>query len=166
MAFKSTSYLRSLFGRLRGSATYATSTTQELKASAPTSDYGHARPSSKLKLPMRGDFVPVYVALGMICFSVSLGLHAATQQLKYSPSVRVNKKTRETIPEVYLPDKVNDEAVNFIKKSFFRKVAHVQASESGLQYVPDSIRKDVYANQPRVETLKHVGIEPTPPPLH
>jgi len=56
---------------------------------------------------------------------------------------------------------VVDEADKFIKKSFFRKVAHVQEFDhNGLQYLPDPSRKDVFAQKPRAETLKDVGIDP------
>ncbi|XP_057995923.1 uncharacterized protein LOC131175501 [Hevea brasiliensis] len=111
-----------------------------------------------------GEFVPVYVALGMIFLSTTLGLHTAKQQLMYSPSVRVKKKLRETIPEVVYSDKVVDEANKFIEKSFFRKAARVQEFESGLQYIPDPIRKDIYAHSPRAETLKSIGIDPSTQP--
>lgn len=75
---------------------------------------------------IRGDFVPVYVALGMIMLSMSFGLNCAKQQLLYAPNVFVSKKKRETFPEVNDPDYVVDEADKFITKSFFRRIAHVQ----------------------------------------
>ncbi|EEE52217.1 hypothetical protein OsJ_34122 [Oryza sativa Japonica Group] len=43
-----------------------------------------------------GDYVPVYVAMGMIAVSVSLGLATARQQLAHAPNVRLDKKKRET----------------------------------------------------------------------
>ncbi|KAJ0053089.1 hypothetical protein Pint_01308 [Pistacia integerrima] len=166
MAFRSMSYLRSMMRGIRGSnsATYATSTTPKLKAYAPTADYGHFQEHqqrSKTKA-IRGDFVPVYVAIGMIVLSTTLGLHTVMQQLRYSPGVRVKKKERETLPEVFLPDKVVDEADKFKKKSFFRKVAHVQEFEYGDHSISDPIRKDAFAHKPRAETLKSVGVDPTP----
>lgn len=143
---------------IRGSssATYATSTTPTMKAYSPTANYGHLQDHQRSKTTaLRGDFVPVFVAIGMIAISVSLGLHTAKQQLMYSPGVRVKKKERETLPEVYLPDKVVDEADKLAKKSFFRKVAHVQEFEHG-----NPIRKDAFAHKPRAETLKSVGVDP------
>jgi len=149
--------------RLRGTATYATSTPPKLKSYAETADqFGHQyHQESKHGKKVRGDFVPVYVAIGMITVAISLGLYTAKQQVLYAPNVRVRKKTRETVPEVVDPDKVVDEADKFIKKSFFRKVAHVQEFDhNGLQYLPDPFRKDVFAQEPRAETLKDVGIDP------
>ncbi|XP_050226136.1 uncharacterized protein LOC126675526 [Mercurialis annua] len=151
--------LRSMVSRLRSqAATYATSTTPKLKPYAPTADFGHHK---EIKHPKKADYVPVYVAIGMIALSVSLGLFTAKQQIMYSPGVRVKKKTRETLPEVEDPDKVIDEADRFLKKSFFRKVAHIQEFDNGLEYLPDpNIRRDVLAHRPRAETLKSVGIDP------
>ncbi|KAF2311601.1 hypothetical protein GH714_025185 [Hevea brasiliensis] len=119
---------------------------------------------SKSKAQVMGEFVPVYVALGMIFLSTTLGLHTAKQQLMYSPSVRLKKKLRETIPEVVYPYKVVDEANKFIEKLFFRKAARVQEFESGLKYTPDPIRKDIYAQSPRAETVKSIGMDPSTQP--
>ncbi|KAL3570049.1 hypothetical protein D5086_027298 [Populus alba] len=156
-------YWKSMASRLRGTATYATSTPPKLKSYAETADqFGHQyHQESKHSKKVRGDFVPVYVAIGMITVSISLGLYTAKQQVLCAPNVRVRKKTRETVPEVVDPDKVVDEADKFIRKSFFRKVAHVQEFDhNGLQYLPDPSRKDVFAQKPRAETLKDVGIDP------
>ncbi|XP_011003526.1 PREDICTED: uncharacterized protein LOC105110245 [Populus euphratica] len=163
MAFRSMGYWKSITSRLSGTATYATSTPPKLKSYAPTADqFGHHyHQESKHGKKVRGDFVPVYVAIGMIAVSISLGLYTAKQQVLYAPNVRVRKKTRETIPEVVDPDKVVDEADKFIKKSFFRKVAHVQEFDhNGLEYLPDPVRKEVFAHKPRAETLKDVGVDP------
>uniref|UniRef100_A0A6M2EKE7 NFU1 iron-sulfur cluster protein n=1 Tax=Populus davidiana TaxID=266767 RepID=A0A6M2EKE7_9ROSI len=163
MAFRSMGYWKSIASRLSGTATYATSTPPKLKSYAPTADqFGHRyQQESKHGKKVRGDFVPVYVALGMIAVSISLGLYTAKQQVLYAPNVRVRKKTRETIPEVVDPDKVVEEADKFIKKSFFRKVAHVQEFDhNGLEYLPGPVRKDVFAHRPRAETLKDVGVDP------
>ncbi|KAG0489428.1 hypothetical protein HPP92_008239 [Vanilla planifolia] len=73
-----------------------------------------------------GDFVPVYVSLGLIMLSFSLGSYTAWEHLAYSPSVRLNKKRRESLPEVEDPESVANEANRFVKKSIFRKVAHLQ----------------------------------------
>ena len=98
--------------------------------------------------------MPVYVSIGMIALSISLGLYTAKHQVLYAPNVRVRKKARETIPEVVDPDKVVEEADKFIKKSFFRKVAHVQELDhNGLKYLPE----------PRAETLREVGVDPKLP---
>ncbi|KAL3575561.1 hypothetical protein D5086_023662 [Populus alba] len=156
-------YWKSIASRLSGTATYATSTPPKLKSYLPTADqFGHHyHQESKHGKKVRGDFVPVYVAIGMIAVSISLGLYTAKQQVLYAPNVRVRKKTRETIPEVVDPDKVVEEADKFIKKSFFRKVAHVQEFDhNGLEYLPDPVRKDVFAHKPRAETLKDVGVDP------
>lgn len=93
---------------------------------------------------MKGDFVPVYVALGLIALSVGFGFQTAMHQLKRAPNVSVKKSRRETIPEVTEPEEVVDEADKFIKKSFFRKVAHVQEFDHQ-SVIPDPIRGDALA---------------------
>ncbi|XVE56479.1 hypothetical protein DITRI_Ditri04bG0013500 [Diplodiscus trichospermus] len=160
MAFRSIRYLKELANGFRGGkATYATSTPPKMKAYAPTAaDFGHAQDAKPPK-KVKGEFVPVYVAIGMIVLSTTLGLHTALQQLKNSPQVRVNKKRRETLPEVEEPDRVLDEADRFMKQSFFRKVAHVQENDEDYG-VDDSMRADIFAHQPRAETLKSAGVDP------
>lgn len=97
---------------------------------------------------------------GLIILQISLGLASTKQQLLKAPNVRVKKKSRETIPEVVVPDKVVDEGKKFVEKSFYRKAAHVQEFEIGIQYMPNPICNDVYAHPLKAETLKSVGIEP------
>lgn len=146
-------------------STYTTSTVPKIKAYAPSAagDYGYANHQYQQRhgKSAKGDFIPVYVAIGMIALSTGLGLHTAWQQLRNSPTVRVKKQRRETLPEVVEPDHVVEEADKYVKKSFFRKVAHVQdQSYPDKTIIPDPIRRDAYAYQPRVETLKSVGVDP------
>lgn len=152
-----------MVNRLRGCATYGTSTSPKMRAYVSATGYGHTlvEEQSKSKVKVKGGFVPVYVALGMILLQASLALHIAKQHLMYSPSVRVKKKLRETMPEVDYPDKVVDDAYKFTGNSFFRKAAHIHEFESGFQSTPDPIRKDVYAHTPQAVTLKSVGIDPS-----
>ncbi|GJN04703.1 hypothetical protein PR202_ga22271 [Eleusine coracana subsp. coracana] len=107
---------------------------------------------------MRGDYVPVYVALGLIVMSVSLGLGTARQQLAHAPNVRVDKKKRaRTVPEVAAPDLALDEAERFVGNSLFRKVAHVQDDRSlAAGGVADPV-KDYPVR--KAVTLKDVGVE-------
>lgn len=123
-----------------------------------TANPGHHDTGPRMKL--KGEYVPVYVALGLILVSLSFGVHTAKQQLMHSPTVRVKKSRRETVPEVTDPDRVAEESENFLSRGFFRRVAHVQDTNTGEHEVPDPIRKDVYAHRPRVETLKSVGVDP------
>lgn len=150
-------YLKQLANGLRGKATYATSTPPKLKSYSPTANnFGY---DSKPPKKIRGDFVPIYVAIGMIALSTILGLHTVTQQLKNNPQVRVNKKRRESVAEVEEPDRVLNEADKFMKQSFFRKVAHVQ--ENDVDYaVDDPTRGDIFVQQSRSETLQSVGVNP------
>ncbi|KAK7399301.1 hypothetical protein VNO78_10482 [Psophocarpus tetragonolobus] len=141
---------RVVSGKLRngfygGKAEYTSSTAAKLKA------YGGEY--------VKRDFVPIYVAIGMIALSTGLGLHTAWQELRNSPAVSVRKKRRETVAEVVDPEQVAEEADNYVKKSFFRKVAHVQE-----RTYPDhnSIREDAYACPPRLHTLKSVGVHVPP----
>ncbi|XP_027192030.1 uncharacterized protein [Cicer arietinum] len=150
---------------IRGKAAYTTSTLPKMKAYATPSDYGYIhrqqqrKPSSK---SAKQDFVPIYVAVGMIALATMLGLHTAWQQLRNSPTVRVKKQRRETLPEVVEPEHVMEESDKFLKNSFFRKIAHVQErSYPDHNQIPSPIHKDAFAYQPRVETLKSVGVDPS-----
>lgn len=92
----------------------------------------------------KGDYVPVYVALGLIALSVSLGLSTARQQLAHAPNVWVNKKKREAVPEVADPDVALDDAERFVGGSLFRKVAHVQDDRSLRAGVADPVSDYTY----------------------
>ncbi|XP_015955762.1 uncharacterized protein LOC107480139 [Arachis duranensis] len=161
MAFRPT--MGQWIALLRGAsgAAYSTrSTVPKMKAHAPSADYGYIHKQQHRKT-LKGEFVPVYVAIGMIALSTGLGLHTAWQQLRNSPTVRVKKQRRETLPEVVEPEHVAEESDHFFKSSFFRKVAHVQdRSYPDKELIPDSIRRDAYAYKPRIETLKSVGVDP------
>jgi hypothetical protein len=158
------SYLKRMVSGLgAGSATYATSSSPKLKAYTPAADYAQLLHHHHQPKPVKGDFVPVCVAIGMIALSVGLGLHTATHHLARNPTVFVSKKRRETFPEVVEPEHVAEQADQFIRKSVFRKVAHVQQEFNNpeKQLIPDPIRtKDAYVHRPRIETLKSVGVEP------
>ncbi|KAA8542039.1 hypothetical protein F0562_023191 [Nyssa sinensis] len=125
MAFRTATYWKLMLSRLRGSSTFSTSTSPKMKAYAPrTADFGHVQDTKPRRV--KGDFVPVYVVAGMIMLSTTLGLYTATHELKHAPNVHLRKSRRETLPELEDPNHVLDEADKFIKKSFFRKVAHVR----------------------------------------
>ncbi|KAK1319260.1 hypothetical protein QJS10_CPB04g00065 [Acorus calamus] len=109
---------------------------------------------------MRGEFVPVYVVLGMIVVAVSIGAHTAKQHLVHSPGVYVSKKKRESVPEVDDPDRVADEADKFVTKSFLRKVAHIQDFDAIRAGLSDPTRADPFAHPRTVESLKSVGLDP------
>ncbi|XP_024012413.1 uncharacterized protein LOC18017764 [Eutrema salsugineum] len=154
MAVRSTGHLKSMVQRLR------TYTTPKSKAYATAAaEYGGQRPATTTSAATKGDFVPVYVSIGMISLSVSFGLYTAYLHLHENPSVRVNKKTRETVPEVEDPDRVLNEAERLANRSWFRKVAHVQEFDKH-DVIPDPIRKDEFAHKPRAVTLKDVGVDP------
>uniref|UniRef100_A0ACD5ZCC4 Uncharacterized protein n=1 Tax=Avena sativa TaxID=4498 RepID=A0ACD5ZCC4_AVESA len=117
---------------------------------------------AKAKKPV-GDYVPLYVALGMIGLSVTLGLHTARQQLAHAPNVRLDKRKRETVAEVADPDLALDDAERFVGSSVFRKVAHVQDDRSLTAGVADPV-----ADYPvrKAVTLKDVGVDPPGIPGH
>ncbi|KAM7273007.1 hypothetical protein ACFE04_027671 [Oxalis oulophora] len=160
MALRSVGNLRAtLTNRLRGTTPFTTATTPKQRPYTPTADeFGHR--GSRKVVPTKGDYVPIYVALGLIAMSVSFGAFTAWHQFKHAPNVHLKKKRRETVPEVYDPDKVVAEADQFLKKSFFRKIAHVQEFDNGLHTLPDKITKDVFVREPKAVTLKEVGINP------
>ncbi|CAM0907187.1 unnamed protein product [Alopecurus aequalis] len=111
---------------------------------------------ARAKKPV-GDYVPVYVALGMIGLAVTLGLHTARQQLAHAPNVRLDKRKRETVPEVADPDLALDDAERFVGSSVFRKVAHVQDDRSLTASVADPVTDHPVR---KAVTLKDVGVAP------
>ncbi|XP_019188781.1 PREDICTED: uncharacterized protein LOC109183018 [Ipomoea nil] len=143
-------FLKALATRLKGNSSSSAS-----YATAATDPHGHAKSGSSV---LKGEFFPVYVAVGMIALSAGFGIHTARHQLSRSPNVYVKKSRRETVPEVEEPEQVVEDADNFINKSFFRKVAHVQDSDRQ-EVMSDPIRGDVFVRKPKAETLKSVGVE-------
>ncbi|XXG78229.1 hypothetical protein AAC387_Pa08g2214 [Persea americana] len=73
--------------------------------------------------------VPVYMTAIMVVIVFAIAGHTAKQQMVHAPSVHFNKKRRETMPEVELPDSVASNGQKFISKSFLRKVAHLKDRE-------------------------------------
>lgn len=78
------------------------------------------------RLALKAEYTPVYVVFGMVFVAVCIGAHTAKQQLLHAPSVQVNKRRREVVPEVDHPDDVVGCSDKFINKSFLRKVGHIQ----------------------------------------
>lgn len=70
----------------------------------------------------------MYIVCGMVGVALMFASHTAYQQLARSPTVHVNKKRRESLPEVYDPDRTIDSADKFINGSFFRKITNIQES--------------------------------------
>lgn len=101
---------------------FTTSTAPKMKAFAPTANNFLGRELASKPI---GEFVPVYVALGLITLSASFGLYTANHELRYAPNVLVSKKRRETVPEVEDPDWAAEEGDRFRRKSFFRNVSHL-----------------------------------------
>ncbi|XP_042392097.1 uncharacterized protein LOC121983208 [Zingiber officinale] len=106
----------------------------------------------------KAEFVPVYVALGLILTSTSLGLHIAMQQLRHAPNVLVRKNKRETLPEVVDPDWAADKAERFISSSIFRRVAQLQDFDAVRAGISDPTRET--NAKKHVVTLKTVGVDP------
>ena len=161
MVFRTPSCLKSVVSRLGGksSNTFATLTTPKTKAYAPALELGLLQGATKPHPVSRtGDFVPVFVAVGMMVMSATLGLYTGLHQLSRAPNVFVRKSRRETVAEVVEPDHVVEDADKFIKKSFFRKVAHIQSPPDPL--VPIHQPYEILTRPPRAETLKSVGVDP------
>ncbi|CAN0890497.1 hypothetical protein LINGRAHAP2_LOCUS16464 [Linum grandiflorum] len=159
-AFRSTGLWRSAVNSLRGNKanTYATSTIPKMKPYTPAADVKDSTGSRWW--PPRRDYVPIYVVLGFIAMSTTMGVYTLTHQIRHNPAVRVKKKERETMPEVVEPEKVEGQSKKFLDNSWFRKVAHVQEFKSGIHDLPDSNTGDVYAQPSRAESLKSVGVDP------
>ena len=95
--------------------------------------------AARVKARLVGDYVPVYVSLGMIALAATMGLHTARHQLANAPNVRLDKRRRETVAEVADPDLVLHDADRFLTGSVFRKVAHVQDDRSLTAGVADPV---------------------------
>jgi len=148
----------------RAAAALRTAALQGYRRSASTTAAAHADGgAAKAKAKPVGDYVPVYVMLGMIGVSVTLGLHTARQQLAHAPNVRLDKRKRETVAEVADPDLALDDAERFVGSSVFRKVAHVQDDRSLTAGVADPVAD--YPGRKAV-TLKDVGVDPPGIPGH
>ncbi|KAG9447316.1 hypothetical protein H6P81_013444 [Aristolochia fimbriata] len=158
MASRLTRYWRTMANQV-GTRSFTTSTAPKMKALPATpQDMMNADRGRSSKVMLKGEFFPVYVALGMICVSLSLGILTAKQELLYSPNVFLSKKRRESVPEVEDPDYVVDEVDKLIHRSLFRKVAHVRDGDRS-RGVADSHNRDVLTASKKMETLKSVGVD-------
>ena len=157
MAFRSQSYWRTMASRMgvEMNRTMATSTTPKMKPYAPALDdnLNHTKPRT-----IKGEFIPMYAAMGSIVLALSFVFISAKQQLAYSPSVHLSKRRRGSFPEFSDPDYAIDESDKFIKKSFFRKIAHLQDVDSP---IPNPIKGDITTRSNQAESLKSVGVDPS-----
>ncbi|KAG8089919.1 hypothetical protein GUJ93_ZPchr0011g28834 [Zizania palustris] len=159
MASRASGLIRAAAARgakMRAAATSPSLASMPARSVATAADAVHQYgAATKAKRPV-GDYVPVYVALGVIAVSVALGLDTARQQLAHAPNVRLDKKKRETIPEVAAPDMALDEAERFVRGSLLRKVARVQDDRS----LRAGLAADYPAAARKAVTLKDAGVEP------
>ncbi|XP_054795154.1 uncharacterized protein LOC129300605 isoform X2 [Prosopis cineraria] len=152
--------LRSMVGQLRGGRrSIATSTTPKMKPATLDAEHAHhanihGASNSSHKI---GEWAPVQIVFGMVSVAVMLAAHTAYQQLVRSPSVHVNKKRRESMPEVDEPDLTIDSADKFINRSMLRKVAHIQENKNTLS---DPVHPNPFTHPRTAETLKTAGVEP------
>ncbi|KAL5098640.1 hypothetical protein RYX36_002967 [Vicia faba] len=152
--------LRSMVTRLGGAGTrsFTTSTIPKMKPMSTTIDSTHNSHSISRSSTLKAELTPVYIVCGMVGVAVMFASHTAYQQLARSPTVHVNKKRRESLPEVYDPDRTIDSADKFINGSFFRKITHIQDSNPT---VHDPVHPNPFTRARTAETLKSVGIEPS-----
>ncbi|KAI5595526.1 hypothetical protein POPTR_003G160700v4 [Populus trichocarpa] len=154
MAFRATSQWRAvLLSRLGQSRPFASSTAP--KFATMSHNAAHHVPNSRHAAT--GEYAPFYVMAGMMTVAVAMAFHTMKQQLVHSPGVSINKKRRESIAEVDDPDTVVADASKFLKKSFLRKVAHIQEHNPTL---PDPTRANAITKPHDAETLKTVGVLP------
>nr|TKS08570.1 hypothetical protein D5086_0000098690 [Populus alba] len=124
---------RAVLSQLGQSRPFASSTAPKFATMAHNA--AHHVPSSRYSAT--GEHAPFYVMAGMVTVAVAMAFHTMKQQLVHSPGVSINKKRRESIAEVDDPDTVVADASKFLKKSFLRKVAHIQEHNPTL---PDPTR--------------------------
>nr|XP_027123695.1 uncharacterized protein LOC113740314 isoform X1 [Coffea arabica] len=152
MALRSSStHLKSMVGLLRGNSNFSTSTTPKMKAFVPTADL--VLPQDVKARAKKGDFAPMFMAIGMIGLSTSLGMYIALKELRRGPNVYVKKSRRETIPEVVEPEHVLEESEKFMKRSIFRKLAHIN-DKAREQVIPNPIIGDISSSQPSTKANK------------
>ncbi|KAI3916954.1 hypothetical protein MKW98_014415 [Papaver atlanticum] len=164
MAARASTYWRTMLKRIEGNRMFVTSTVPKSKPAVAAVPHHaqhvvtnpHSNKPRGAASPMKGDYVPIYVTMGMVVLALTFGAHTAKQQLVYSPSVQVSKKKRETLPELEQPDYVIGETDKFIGKSFLRKVGHIQDPNSAT--IPNPVRGDIYTSPRKTESLKSVGL--------
>ncbi|QCD91831.1 hypothetical protein DEO72_LG4g2800 [Vigna unguiculata] len=110
------------------------------------------------RMSVKAELAPVYIVGGFVCVALVIGTHTAFQQLVRSPQVHVNKKRRETLPEVSDPDRTVNSAGKFIDGSFLRKVGQIQENRATLN---DPVHPNPFTRPRTPETLKTVGVEPS-----
>ncbi|XP_064941416.1 uncharacterized protein LOC108951859 [Musa acuminata AAA Group] len=115
---------------------------------------------SKLR-ESKAEFTPIGVMLGLVLMALTIGAHAANQQLAHSPGARVSKKKREMMAEVEEPEHVAGEADRFVTKSFSRKVAHLQdldavRSDPSPPSIPSKILKDEICVVVTISSVVHL----------
>ncbi|KAB5564760.1 hypothetical protein DKX38_004814 [Salix brachista] len=170
MAFRATNRWRAVLSRLGQSRPFASSTTPKFATMSHSA--AHHAPDSRYAVA--GEYAPIYVMAGMVTVAVAMAVHTMKQQLVHSPGVSVKKKRRESVVEVDDPDMAVADASKFLKKSFLRKVAHIQEHNRTL---PDPTRANALTNKNPLfnsangecyvhcrpqdaETLKTVGVNP------
>ncbi|KAF8694256.1 hypothetical protein HU200_038394 [Digitaria exilis] len=110
------------------------------------------------------DLVPVYGAVGATALSVTLGLGTAGHELAHAPNVRLDKKKRETVPEVAAPDLAVDEAERLRRRSLFRRIARfaddrfIPAGPVAYNHHTPGPRS--LSSEKKAVTLKDAGVEP------
>ncbi|CAI9113774.1 OLC1v1014444C1 [Oldenlandia corymbosa var. corymbosa] len=163
MALRSSqNLLKSIAAGLGGGVShFTTSTTPKSKAFSPTIGELTKHNDFKARVIKKGDIVPMSVAVGMIILSTSFGIYTATKELRTAPNVFVKKSRRETIPEVVEPEHVLEESEKFIKKSFFRRIAHLRDKSYQEAAADNQLpRIDIFSMPPKAETLKDIGVDP------
>ncbi|KAK7308041.1 hypothetical protein VNO77_41632 [Canavalia gladiata] len=139
-----------------GRRSFATATTPKLRPMSSAIDATHdAHSLSRMLRNPKAELAPVYIVCGMVVMALTIGTHTAFQQLARSPTVHINKKRRETMPEVYDPDRTMNCATKFIDGSFLRKISHIQENKATLQ---DPLHPNPFTHPRTAETLKTMGI--------
>ncbi|XP_014519544.1 uncharacterized protein LOC106776575 [Vigna radiata var. radiata] len=138
-----------------GRRAFTSPTTPKMKPVSRVMDAEHHNSSSGMSV--KAELAPVYIVGGMVCVALAIASHTGYQQLVRSPQVHVNKKRRETVPEVSDPDRTMNSAAKFIDGSFLRKVSHIQESKATLN---DPVHPNPFTRPRTAETLKTVGVEP------
>lgn len=104
---------------------------------------------------LKAELTPVYMVCGMVVMAVAMASHTAFQQLVRSPTVHVNKKRRESLPEVSDPDRTINSATKFIDGSFLRKVSQIQEKNPT---VHDPVHPDPFTRYTYLHSCTHIHI--------
>ncbi|XP_020246870.1 uncharacterized protein LOC109824647 [Asparagus officinalis] len=141
---------------------FVTVTAPRMKLNSPAAGDLMNQGEKHASKTFNADMIPIYAIWGFVALVGLFGVHTVKQQIVHSPTVSFSKKRREEMPVVSEPDWALSESEKLIKKSFFRRLAHIQIDgdrvKSGVS--SDPTRANPFSGPKSAESLKSVGVDP------